>query len=574
MQVININYKDIKDLKNVKYSFDNLSKNILVQVFTGNINKGYIETIQKDLKKSFPNASIIGTTTAGEIYNGKVLEKSTVISISKFDNVNIETALFEEKNSKNLGQKIAKKIIKDDTKAVITFLDGTNSDGESYIKSLNHKSQNIIVAGGMAGDNGNLKKTYVFDDKNITSAGAVACSLNSKSLYAKNIFSFNWQPIGKSFTITKAKNNILYEIDNIPALDLYFRYFGKEILKFPLATMEIPIMIKKHDNYIARACIGINEKEKSLVFAGDIKEGDIFQFGFGDTNLIFSSAKKVFEKVSNFNSEAFYIYSCVARKALMGNLIEEETKHLNDLAPTSGFFTYGEFFHFNDVKENELLNQTLTLLSLSENESNIELNNKKLKKFNGKEYDQITIFKVLSNFIDAMTKELEKSNEKLKYLSEIDQLTKIYNRRKILEILKDEVERSRRFSNPLSLILVDIDFFKEINDHYGHLTGDQVLKEFASVLKHSIRKIDHIGRWGGEEFLIIAIGDKKDDAVILANRLKNQIENHKFPKIEKLTASFGITEYNKKMNAQDFIQKADIALYKAKKSGRNCVVTV
>ncbi|WP_281950508.1 sensor domain-containing diguanylate cyclase [Nitrosophilus kaiyonis] len=573
MQVFNINYKNIKDLKNVQKTFNKNFEKILIQVFCGKRDKAYIKNLQKNLNTLFPNSHVIGTTTAGEIFNGKVYDSHTVISFTQFENVSLNSLLIEEENSEKLGKEIGNRLVSDDTKVILTFLDGTNHDGERYIKKLKNKNKDFLIAGGMAGDNGEFKETYVFDNEYITSKGAVACALNSDKLKAENHYSFNWQPIGKSFKITKANKNVLYEIDNQPALDLYFHYFGKEILNFPLATMEIPIMIKKHDNYIAIACIGIDENAKSLIFAGDIKENDIFKFGFGDTNLIFSSSKDIYEKVSQFNSEAIFIYSCVARKALMGKLIEEETKYLNSIAPTSGFFTYGEFFHFKDVKENELLNQTLTLLSLSEKKS-ISPKKSKLKKFDGKRYDQITIFKILANFIDAMTDELKSTNEKLKLLSETDQLTKIYNRRKIIEILEEECEKSKRFSSPLSLIMIDIDFFKNINDTYGHLVGDKILIEFSSVLKKSIRKIDHLGRWGGEEFLIIAVGDKKEDAKIFANKIKKIIENHSFPKIKKLTASFGITEYNKDMSLENFIKKADTALYKAKKSGRNCVISV
>ena len=574
MQVYNLNYKNRNDLEYVKSRFEKKSSDLLIQVFCGNDDIEYIKNLQKELSSLFKNAKILGTTTAGEIHEGKVYENSTIISFCMFENTKLDSFLYEEKNSQKLGNKIGKNIIKDDTKAIITFLDGTNHDGETYIKNLNTLNKDILIAGGMAGDNGKFKKTYVFDNKKITSCGAVACSLSSNSLKADNYYSFNWQPIGKNFKITKADENIIYEIDNKPALDLYFHYFGKDILNFPLATMEIPIMIKKHDGYIARACIGIDENKKSMIFAGDVKENEIFRFGFGDTNLIFSSSKDVYKKASEFGSEAIYVYSCVARKALMGNLIEEETKYLNNIAPTAGFFTYGEFFHFNSVKENELLNQTLTLLSLSENPDRKYKNFKEEKKFDGKKYEQVTIFKVLANFIDAMTKELYNANDRLKYLSETDQLTNIYNRRKISTILEEETERSRRFDLPLSLIMIDIDFFKNINDTFGHLVGDEVLKEFATILKNSIRKIDHLGRWGGEEFLIIAIGDRKDDAKILAERIRKNIQNHIFEKVGKLTASFGIAEFDKNMDIQNFIQKADIALYKAKRCGRNCVVSV
>ena len=124
----------------------------------------------------------------------------------------------------------------------------------------------------------------------------------------------------------------------------------------------------------------------------------------------------------------------------------------------------------------------------------------------------------------------------------------------------------------MSFIILDIDYFKVVNDTYGHQEGDVILQQFAHLLDSRIRKIDTCGRWGGEEFCVICPGTTGSEAYRLAEDLRLQIEATKFGQIEHLTASFGVATYRINEDSfQDFIQRADIALYQSKQYGRNQV---
>jgi diguanylate cyclase (GGDEF)-like protein len=169
-------------------------------------------------------------------------------------------------------------------------------------------------------------------------------------------------------------------------------------------------------------------------------------------------------------------------------------------------------------------------------------------------------------------KELVKERTRdLEDISVTDQLTNIYNRRKIDETLSFEIERASRGNDSFAIIMIDIDKFKNINDAYGHLKGDYVLKEIAKILCDNIRKIDILGRWGGEEFLIVDSEGDKDKVVEFAEKIRKAIELHEFDEVGKVTCSFGVTCYLKNDTASSLIIRADKALYKAKESGRNCV---
>jgi diguanylate cyclase (GGDEF)-like protein len=170
--------------------------------------------------------------------------------------------------------------------------------------------------------------------------------------------------------------------------------------------------------------------------------------------------------------------------------------------------------------------------------------------------------------------ELLRAREQMRHFAEHDDLTGLWNHRIIVERLRIEVQRSRRERMPLSVILVDLDHFKQINDTLGHPAGDLALKEMGAILLRSVRAYDWVGRYGGEEFLLILPGSNFSSARLRAEQLRLSVQSAQIAsdgKPIKMTASFGVasgfpTEY------EELIKAADSALYKAKNSGRNCVI--
>lgn len=190
------------------------------------------------------------------------------------------------------------------------------------------------------------------------------------------------------------------------------------------------------------------------------------------------------------------------------------------------------------------------------------------------------VLKPMNEEIVRQTKELtlysnklEKLNRMYAKLSVTDQLTGIFNRRKIDETLQYELERAKRYSTPLSLIMLDIDHFKQVNDTYGHGTGDTVLKEFTNILSDNRRNTDVLGRWGGEEFMLILPETTLENARTLAERIRRRAESHDFPTVGKKTCSLGVVEFKPEDDAVSLVNRVDAALYSAKNSGRNKVVS-
>jgi len=172
--------------------------------------------------------------------------------------------------------------------------------------------------------------------------------------------------------------------------------------------------------------------------------------------------------------------------------------------------------------------------------------------------------------------ELRNVNEKLESIANTDPLTGLFNRRNIKEKINNELERKKRHSGDFSLILSDIDFFKNFNDNYGHDCGDYVLKQIAIIMENNLRSIDTISRWGGEEFLIFLPETSSEEAQFVAEKIREQIFNHHFIYMDRdlnVTMTFGIAQLESSdENIDIIIKRADIALYKGKEQGRNCVV--
>jgi diguanylate cyclase (GGDEF)-like protein/PAS domain S-box-containing protein len=163
---------------------------------------------------------------------------------------------------------------------------------------------------------------------------------------------------------------------------------------------------------------------------------------------------------------------------------------------------------------------------------------------------------------------------KLEILSLTDPLTKAYNRRYMTEKLEEEIERAKRNNSTFSIIMVDIDHFKRINDNFGHNMGDLVLQKVTEMIKNRIRKIDVLARWGGEEFLILLLDTPVDKAVVLAEELRQKLSLMEIPKVQAVTASFGVAGYCLGDNIDTLVKRADDMMYKAKREGRNKVVSL
>ncbi|MBU1658241.1 EAL domain-containing protein [bacterium] len=484
---------------------------LLIQLFSARTDISAIKKFQTFFQSKFPLATLIGCTSDGVISGANVYPKDkSVVSFTIFEATNLSSYFIahdeKEYDAFQSGRRIATRLISENTKLLITFTDGIYTNGEEYIQGISSINENIIVAGGMAGDNGMLVRTYVFDKYNITSSGAVAVAFESESLQVVTDYNFDWTPIGKKLLVTKAIKNRVYEIDGMSAVELYTKYLGEELTRYlPQIGIEFPLILERDGVLIGRAVL-FKHDDGSLTFAGNIHEEEIVRFGVGNVETILRSGnynlRNLFKK-SIYQPETFFIYSCMARQRFIGSLIEREMKKFAEIAPTAGFFTYGEFYHDNG--KNQLLNETMTVLSLSESKvpTSVVIDNALVYD----KYFSVNPLHIISHLTNVVSSELEEINDMLEsrikestgYIYNqvySDKLTQLPNRLKLIKELPNHTGRI--------LLLINIDDFTLVNDFYGHIVGDYVLKNIASVIKKCASSEDAIAfKLPSDEFVLI-----------------------------------------------------------------------
>ena len=435
-------YKSQHLHKLIDFSKYQEKEHILIQIFCGQTSE-VLENLIEEFSKFLPNANCIATTTDGEIINDNIHVDKTVISISIFEKTFIKSAHIDGNDSFKNGEELAKKLVTENTKLFILFTDGTTSNGEDFLKGIGSIAPAVTIAGGMAGDNARFIQTYISEGTTMLKHGAVGVSLNSEYLRIKNDFSFNWQTIGLEHNIDKAKNNRVYTIDGLSAVDFYAKYLGQNIVdKLPATGIEFPLIIERNGYKIARAVLSKNA-DNSLSFAGNLNTGEKVKLGFGNAELILKESLSSLEHLYQNSVETFFIYSCMARRRYMPRFIQMEIKPFALSAPTAGFFTYGEFFHKDN--KNELLNQSLTVVALSEEENEQKII-KQQTKLSKEHNDYATTIKALTHLINQSNKDYENEAKKVKNLLKSQ---KLFIRHAIHET-----------NTPISVIISNIELYE------------------------------------------------------------------------------------------------------------------
>ncbi len=388
------------------------NQNLLIQIFTSLCDSSKIIAMRDSIHKLLPSALLIGATTDGEICQGTVTTDRTVVSLTQFKTTALQSALVNSTGDcYETGRRIADALVTPETNLLITFTDGIICNGENYLKGITSRKNDLVIAGGMAGDRARFRRTYVFTHDAISDDGAVGVALYNPHLHIRIEHNFNWIPVGKQMTVTKVEHNRIYTIDNISAYEIYRYYLGEEVAQqLPAIGIEFPLIIERHGRKVARAVLKKHE-DGSLSFSGNFEKGDSVYFGYGEAEMILESSKSRCRVSADTPAESIFIYSCMARRRFMPNLIGSEIRPFAALAPTAGFFTYGEFFTFDHGSE--LLNQTMTILILSESSQQISCNTLSEETAPAALNEYQKSIKALSHLLNITTKEMMEEYNRL-----------------------------------------------------------------------------------------------------------------------------------------------------------------
>jgi len=474
-------FKNDNFIDTIDYNIFKNEENILIQIFSGE-TKEVLQYLSSLFYKEIPQAICVGTTTDGEINNENISTFQTVVSISVFDNTTLKAHLIEGIDCFTNGYKIAKEVLEKNTKLLISFTSGIDTNAEEYLKGIEKYNNSIIVCGGMAGDNGNFRETCISLGNKVVTQGYVAVSLNSDILQVNNGHKFDWVPIGLEHRIDEVEGNRIYSISGMKAAVFYRKYLGENV-----AQTEFPLIVKRNGISTARAVLK-EHSDGSLSCGGNLRKGDVVRLSFGDADAIMSNSLRSFDNLSNNRIETFYIYSCMARRRYMGELIKVETKPFANVASTAGFFSYAEFYHKDG--HNELLNQTLTIVALSEKNdgdstSKFDMQNSIKSK---KETSFAKTLKSLTHLIQKTTKDYQEQSIVLEN-------EKIYSQNLLAsqrQFLKHAVHET---NTPLSVIMGNIELFEMENTKTKHINNIEIaMKNLCSIyedLSYLVKK-DHI----------------------------------------------------------------------------------
>ncbi len=291
--------------------------------------------------------------------------------------------------------------------------------------------------------------------------------------------------------------------------------------------------------------------------------------------------KNTQEKLETIQSEMKVIVQAIEQTNEMIRITDKDAiiTYVNDAVVTETNYTKEELIGqkssiFKSGKQDKSFYKDLWNTILSGNiYKNVLINKRKDGTLYHEEQTITPVFDEQNNLSFVSTghdiSERIEVEKKLHFLATRDTLTGVYNRYSLNKEIDINIKKYARYEDIFSLLMLDIDHFKNVNDTYGHDVGDLVLKELCSVIENLIRETDVFGRWGGEEFLLILPKTNKDEAISIATRIKNIIEEHKFEYIPQVTVSIGVSVYNQSIKKEIFLKYVDDALYKAKSTGRN-----
>jgi len=581
MKNSNLVFTNVSDITSTAHDSILDTPKTLIQIFCADAEREKVEKIRLYFRKHYPQSIIIGTTTDGVIDGEHVYNAGkSVATFTLFEETHLKSVLIENKTYGNdsfeVGAALASSLVTDNTKVIISFADGIHTNGEEFANGITSISSSTILAGGLSADNGELKKTYVFDKEKTIAEGAVGVSLSGTKLNATTRYAFDWMPLGRKMQVTKAIKNRVYEIDGMSAVDIYAKYFGYELAnKLPQIGIEFPLVIEKDGIDVGRAVL-FKDDDGSLTFAGNIPEGTEVRFAIGNVERILQSSHYYISNMieeMKYKAEAVFIYSCMARRRFLHESVAKELAILNNLGNISGFFTYGEFFHAKE--KNQLLNETMTLLALDEGQS--ALKSHQIKLLQTTQNYEIRTEHVVANLANKVSLELAQLNESLEqrirdssaYIYKqayFDKLTQLPNRLSLINRLEESIGKL--------IILINIDDFTTINDFYGHRVGDGVLQKTAAILK-KITDLNQaeIFKLPSDEYAIIVRRPKsKEEKIQKLKECIDIIDNEEFIIEENqihVSVTIGTAIVNK--NGMGFVN-ADMALKLARKSGKEYVI--
>jgi hypothetical protein len=333
-----------------------------------------------ELGKALPQAHIIGCSTAGEIHNASINDGSVAAAVVQFDATKLQSVSEEIKNahdSYQCGERIGKALGSPDLTAVFMLSIGMDVNGTELVNGLNAVlPSEIPITGGLAGDGENFQSTWVIHGSKFETRSVTAVGFYGKNLRIGYGSMGGWDIFGPERRITRSKGNILYELDGKPALELYKEYLGDRAKGLPATALLFPLslhLVNPEERNVVRTVLSVDEKDQSMIFAGDMPEGVFAQLMKANFDRLIDGAMgaavQARDPMNGFAPILSIAISCVGRRLVLGSRTEEELEIVLEALPPGstqiGFYSYGEISPALSGLC-DLHNQTMTLTTITE----------------------------------------------------------------------------------------------------------------------------------------------------------------------------------------------------------------
>mgnify|MGYP000958513659 CR=1 FL=1 len=361
------------------YSHEGFNQELCqIVLVLGGKNNITFEALAK-IKVDYPNAQLISATTAGEIANYAFYDEqlsTTAIYLEKTPFVSKLANIKDFANSYDLGLDLFKNMPKNDLKYIFVLSDGGLINGTELLEGINSENNDqILITGGLAGDGSRFQSTLVGVDANLESGNVVLIGFYGEHIKVGHGSLGGWDEFGPERIVTKSEKNILFELDNKNALELYKQYLGSYADELPGSALLFPISISNdsQDTKNVRTILSIDESNQSMTFAGNLPEGSKVRLMKANFDKIINASGSAAQQSVSFDfdkPDLAILISCVGRKLILNDRVEEEIEIAKDIfgAETcvSGFYSYGEISPLVKSQKCELQNQTMTITTLKE----------------------------------------------------------------------------------------------------------------------------------------------------------------------------------------------------------------
>ncbi len=333
-----------------------------------------------DIKKSYPEAILAGCSSAGNISGTRVYDDALVFAAIKFDHTQVKGAVLElgeDVNSFEAGARLAHALDEDGLVHVLVLSDGVKANGSELVRGLTSSlPRQVTVTGGLAGDDARFQETFVMLDDAPRPGVIAGLGFYGDRLKVGFGSMGGWDPFGPERVVTRSVGNVLYELDSQPALELYKRYLGDQAAGLPATGLLFPLSlgVQGSGNRLVRTTLAVDDEEGSITFAGDVPEGATVQLMRANFERLVDgaagAARISYEAIGSSSPDLAVLISCVGRKLVLKQIIEEEVEGVQDVlgeqTPLTGFYSYGEIAPFDPTANCELHNQTMTITTFSE----------------------------------------------------------------------------------------------------------------------------------------------------------------------------------------------------------------